>query len=125
VSEGSYHRGGTKYQIMAVGLTYVSITASFAPFVVQGMTEHATGGTGSLLGAFMGSLVLVGVCLAGPFLGGDVIQMFIIAFGLYQAWKLNLETTVVGPLHAVDFGRRRGSQLSLPYAQNCFENVGW
>jgi hypothetical protein len=41
VRKGSGGGGGWKYQAMAMALTYVSITASYVPFVLKGLAEAA------------------------------------------------------------------------------------
>jgi hypothetical protein len=39
VRKGSLGRGGAKYQALAMALTYISITSSYVPFVIQGIAE--------------------------------------------------------------------------------------
>lgn len=41
VKRGSRGRGGLRYQLLAVGLTYVSICANYVPDVIQGFFEKA------------------------------------------------------------------------------------
>lgn len=41
VRRGSYGRGGWKYQLLAMFLTYASIVTSYVPFVVQGIRAAA------------------------------------------------------------------------------------
>src|SRR5438128_223914 len=41
VRKGSLGRGGRKFQVLAVALTYVSITSSYVPDVVKGLAEAA------------------------------------------------------------------------------------
>jgi len=85
VSEGSGGRGGKRYQALAVGLTYLSITATYVPMIMG----EATGEV-----AESGALLLVAselLALAAPFLVAteNPITLLIIGFGLYQAWQTN------------------------------------
>lgn len=108
VMKGSNYRGGRKYQILAVALTYFSITFSYIPYLFEAAGKQAaeeakknpeslkksvapaatdpplTAGTAAIA---VGALALV--ILAAPFLAGfsNVIGWFIIAFGLWEAWK--------------------------------------
>lgn len=41
VRKGSNGRGGARFQAIAIALTYISITASYAPFVLKGLVEAA------------------------------------------------------------------------------------
>lgn len=41
VRRGSYGRGGWKYQLLAMFLTYASIVSSYVPFVIKGLGEAA------------------------------------------------------------------------------------
>ena len=49
--------------------------------------------------ALIGLVVLFGVMLALPFLGGveNIIGIAIIAFGLWEAWKINKRPAITGP----------------------------
>jgi hypothetical protein len=108
--------GGRRLQILAVALTYLSITASYTPLLIKDLREQAdtkktqaSGRTaepqaqpaevstktveplsfGGLLGAIA---LLIGIAFISPFLGlagglGGIIGIAIIYFGLMQAWK--------------------------------------
>jgi hypothetical protein len=125
VRRGSRGRGGWRYQALAVGLTYVSITASYVPLVLDGLRQAASedeakaaksgaagsapakppeakpdAGTASGLGNVAMALALVlGVAFATPFLGGadNLMGLVIIGIALYEAWKLNRRVMVSGP----------------------------
>jgi hypothetical protein len=86
VSVGSFHRGGRRYQALAMVLTYIAICVEYVPPLL-----HATGRAYSVV------LVVVAfvISLAQPFLTlvevgiSGIIGLFIIGIGLYEAWKLN------------------------------------
>lgn len=123
VMKGSNYRGGRKYQILAVTLTYFSITFSYVPFIFEAAGKEAAEKakknpesmkksvaptkddapiTAGGVAAAIGLLVLI--ILAAPFLAGfsNVIGWFIIAIGLWEAWKFTREQPFVlsGP-HAI------------------------
>ncbi len=81
--------GGRRYQVLSVLLTYSSIALASLPAVLS----YSPPGTPLLM--------KVGISLASPFFGGtdNVIGWFIIAIGLYQAWKLTraIPIQVLGP----------------------------
>jgi hypothetical protein len=95
VSWGSSGRGGWLYQLLAVVLTYAAICANYVPDIVQAAVGE--GGVVTL------PLVLLSlpISLTVPFLMGteNIIGMLIIAFGLYEAGKLNkrVDATITGP----------------------------
>lgn len=86
VSVGSYHRGGRRYQALAMSLTYIAICAEYVPQVLR-----SAGKTHSVI------LIAVAfvISLAAPFLilvehgASGILGLFIIGIGLYEAWKLN------------------------------------
>ena len=106
---GSNGRGGWAYQTLAIGLTYLAIVTSYAPAVFQGLkgearkeiaaTATTTPGTPASTpderpSAARVALALFAVTLficAAPFLIGikNVIGLFIIGVGVYEAWKSN------------------------------------
>jgi hypothetical protein len=124
---GGGNRGGWKYQLLAVLLTYASIAGNYMPDVITEIakgvdakdsgtitaTAPATAGkttpvkasaaTGSvefgtlLLG--LGAIFLMAA--ASPFLAGagNIIGLLIIAFGLWEAWKTNrrIDLVINGP----------------------------
>lgn len=136
---GSGSRGGVKYQVIAVLLTYLSIVSSFVPIIFMEISESAddvevasvvegsegvpgagdgtaeSGGEPLALSpdsddasdeslAVMDILMLIGLLLALPFLSGfeNLLGLAIIAFGLWEAWKLNAraEFVIEGPYTA-------------------------
>jgi hypothetical protein len=131
VSWGSYGRGGWRYQTLAMALTYLSIVSAYVPLIIkeavkdrpsasaasasnadQSPVRSGTappGATGSVkpigLGGFLlGIAVLLLFACALPLMGGlqNVLGLFIIGIGVYQAWKINRRRTiaVTGP-HAL------------------------
>jgi hypothetical protein len=111
------NRGGRRFQILAVVLTYLSIAMAYTPLAfselnkadqkTQGAVVSGAGGTttaapatenadekltgGSLL---VGLTFLVGLCAALPILSivssmpGGLLSALIMFFGLQQAWKM-------------------------------------
>lgn len=80
VMQGSNMRGGRRYQLLAVALTYFSITISYGALIL---------GQVSTTDALVGWPFLFLLMLASPFLTGfsNVIGWVIIAIGLFEAWK--------------------------------------
>jgi len=125
VRKGSRGRGGWRYQALAVGLTYVSITTSYVPMVIEGFRQAATedeakiqkssaagtapakppeakadGAASSGVGSVVMAFALVfGLAFASPFLAGadNLMGLVIIGIALYEAWKLNRRVPVSGP----------------------------
>jgi hypothetical protein len=125
VRRGSLGRGGPKYQALAMALTYLSITTSYVPLVVQGIAEAARHEksvkplsqsdeapseqpapaaretkeppTAAQWGFFI--VMVFGLAFAYPFLAGikNVIGIFIIGIALYEAWKINRLVPITGP----------------------------
>ena len=82
VMKGSNMRGGRRYQILALALTYFSITLSYAVLMIEEISKRPTEATVGV------GLVLL-LMLAAPFLGGvsNFIGLVIIVIGLFEAWK--------------------------------------
>lgn len=91
VRKGSGGVGGVFYQWLAAILTYAGIAGGYACFVFYKLPSHDIA---TILG-----LALIAYRL--PFLGGteNAIGLFIIAIGVWQAWRLNRGVTleVTGP----------------------------
>jgi len=85
VRYGAKGVGGLGYQFLAVGLTYLAITMSYFALLVSEVTKNG----GEITG--LGYLIAFGYALAMPFLAGieNLIGLLIIAFGLWEAWKIN------------------------------------
>jgi hypothetical protein len=121
---GSRGKGGWAYQSLAVFLTYMAIASTYVPAVFQEFSKPATkekpaatatsqgGGTAAIAkpkpeedlsaGDFMIALGAFLLLIAAiPFLAGfqNVIGLLIIAFGLWEAWKINRRTalSISGP----------------------------
>lgn len=125
VRRGSRGRGGWRYQALAVGLTYVSITTSYVPMVVDAFahtkTDAAASGTkkgapatastkaaatkkesaesGGAGAVVMALGLMFAFALVSPFLAGadNLMGLVIIGIALYEAWKLNRRVPVSGP----------------------------
>ncbi|MGH7701029.1 MAG: hypothetical protein ACREMJ_11005 [Gemmatimonadales bacterium] len=116
VKRGSQGRGGWRYQVLAVFLTYSAIVSTYVPFVVEGFRERAQAEADSTARAdsatrtaaaptagemVVGLAAFVVLIYAVPFLAGleNILGLFIIGIGLYFAWKTAARTalTVTGP----------------------------
>jgi len=118
---GSGNRGGLAYQIAAVLITYASICGNYVPDIVQAAIKNAKEDTAITTSAkpatpsktapskdapsftsFLAAIaVLLGYAMAMPFLMGfqNIIGLLIIAFGLWEAWKINRKRpeVIAGP----------------------------
>jgi hypothetical protein len=117
VRKGSEGRGGTFYQLLAVGLTYLSICASLAPDVYEGMSAPdtevaapapeaaAAGDTAVPVEEEMPVVVRVIASaifsLAAPFIVGfnSPLSLAIYGFALWEAWRRNTRAVlnIAGP----------------------------
>jgi hypothetical protein len=111
VRKGSGGRGGWKYQALAMGLTYMSITASYVPDVIHGIAQHrspagqaekAAQAPARPMSAPVAVVVFLAVVLAlafaAPLLGGvSAMGLVIIAIALYEAWKITRPVPISGP----------------------------
>ncbi len=96
VSLGSYHRGGPRYQALAMALTYIAICIEFLPQMLASI--------GNTHSVFLVAIAFA-ISLAAPFLvllengASGIIGLFIIGIGVYEAWKLNKRGTrgIAGP----------------------------
>jgi hypothetical protein len=84
---GTDHRGGRRYQVLAVLLTYFAIASTYVPQVLK---EARPGVGGMLL-----------LTAAFPIIAGfsSIISVVILGVGLMQAWRMNraVNVTVSGP----------------------------
>ncbi len=113
VRKGGYGCGGWKLQALAVGLTYCSIVGSYVPLALKtivakqsqsvaatterpALQQPSSSGT-SGVGLILGLLILFVISLAAPFLAGyhNILGLFIIGLGLYEAWRLNRRPQLV------------------------------
>jgi hypothetical protein len=124
---GGRNRGGWRYQLLAVLLTYASIAGNYMPDVITEITKDAdakktttittsapakAGKTTAVKASAAGESVSFGTFLlaigavflmaaASPFFGGagNIIGLLIIGFGLWEAWKTNrrVELVINGP----------------------------
>jgi hypothetical protein len=103
VRKGGYGCGGWKLQALAVGLTYCSIVGSSVPLAMRTIVERQ-GSPVTAAADGLGLLLLFVYSLATPFLAGfrNILGLFIIGLGLYEAWRLNRRPQLVlsGP-HAL------------------------
>ncbi len=97
VRKGSGGRGGRGYQVLAVVLTYCCIAANYMPDVLEALSAHNSTVTPELI------VFAFGYSLALPFLSGaqNFIGLLIIAFALWQAWKLTARCRlpITGPYY--------------------------
>ena len=124
VRAGSQGRGGRRFQVLAVILTYLGITLNYVPDIIKGIGERADKAASKtadgaeksaaadaparsdapaakkapgVLSLFVGLALIVGIAAAAPFLGGasNIIGLLIIGFALWEAWKVNRGMKVV------------------------------
>jgi hypothetical protein len=111
---------GRRFQILAVLLTYFSISSSYVPLFIAELREHraakiaATGGAAgsprtvtpvaSAAGVAIALVILTGLSLAAPFFElasgiGGLIGLFIVFIGLRQAWHYTraIKIPILGP----------------------------
>ncbi len=98
VRRGSMGRGGWRYQLLAVFLTYTAICAAYAVQIwYQLPDKHSP--------ELLFGLVVTGYAI--PFLSGfeNIMGILIIGFGLWRAWQMNrpLRLEITGP-HAIASG---------------------
>ena len=95
VRKGTRGLGGPAYQALAMALTYVAITTSYVPWLIE------EGAQASLPFLFGSALVL-------PFMGGvGFLGWIMIGIALYEAWRLNRRVPITGPFQL-------GGALSVP-----------
>ena len=98
VRYGSGGRGGKAYQFLALFITYISICANYVPDIYWGIAHGENAGDAPKLFIFAFAVV---ASLAVPFMAGlqNIIGMLIIAFALWEAWRINKrqDVTFNGP----------------------------
>ena len=116
---GSRGRGGWRYQLLAMTLTYLAIVGAYVPLIVSEVrkelsaqaelaqaddaaaeTVTATAASDTPdegMIALIGLGTLLGLVIASPFLAGfeNAIGLVIIGVGLYEAWKINRRQPIV------------------------------
>ena len=106
VRKASGGLGGKRYQVLAVALTYAAIALASLPDLLHAISARHAGDSEpsappSLVGFIWAWVFLLGVALASPFLQGteNIIGLFIIGIGLYEAWKFTrpVPIVVLGP----------------------------
>jgi hypothetical protein len=94
VRRGSGGRGGRGYQVLAVVLTYLAVSANYVPDLYRGALagEH-----GAEIPRAVALVVACAFSLAVPFLTGisSIIGLLIIAFALWEAWRINRHRPLV------------------------------
>jgi len=107
--------GGRPLQIMAVTLTYLSISTSYVPISIYHFAKNRPAKEDTAQVTARDTVtspaaivaILAGLALAGPFLGlkagvGGIISLVIIFFGLQRAWRMTATPDIVvsGPYQA-------------------------
>lgn len=84
VQLGTGGRGGTRYQLLAVGLTYLAVGASYLPLARQGGNER-------MVLAMLGAPVAMALA--------SIVSAVILVLALIQAWHMNrgVGLVVTGP----------------------------
>lgn len=103
VNRGSGERGGPAYQALAIGLTYLAIVSTYIPLSLRSVPNASD----------IPALLVLAV--AAPVLAGfrNIIGMLIIAFALFEAWRLNarVQLAVTGPYRV---GAKRAGTDAAP-----------
>lgn len=103
---GTGNRGGRAYQFLAVFLTYAAVAGNYTPDVVKAIREQVKDEKPAAAAskdagkkdepitagqAAVGLLAIFAIAAAAPFMAGasNIIGLAIIAFGLWEAWKIN------------------------------------
>jgi hypothetical protein len=107
VRKGAGGFGGTRYQYLAMFLTYSAIALASIPAIFEALRHSRASDSGAVpspvgLGSMLWAwLVLFAFAYASPFLGGakNIMGLVIIGIGLYEAWKLTraMPLQVLGP----------------------------
>jgi hypothetical protein len=124
VNKGARGIGGARYQALAIVLTYVAITFSKVPLIVDAVVQSESAKENAAatspgatpaptneppasqaaaapsLGGFLFAWgFILAIALASPFLQGfqGIMGVLILAIALYEAWKLNRRVPVTGP----------------------------
>jgi hypothetical protein len=107
VRKGAGGFGGTRYQVLAMFLTYSAIALASLPAIFEAIRHsHSSGASAApthvgLAGMLEAWATLIAFAYASPFLGGmqNIMGLFIIGIGLYEAWKLTraIPLNVLGP----------------------------
>jgi hypothetical protein len=87
VRKGARGLGGWKFQALAMVLTYLAITTSTVPALIDDTVPTAS----VIVIAFVNAAV-------APFMGGTgLMGWIIIGIALYEAWKINRRVPIAGP----------------------------
>ena len=93
---GSHGKGGWLYQLLAMFLTYSAVAMNYMPDIAQQFMadDPSLPAPVAYIGGFIAGYI---VPVAEP--ASNIIGILIIAFGLYEAWKLTRrrDETVSGP----------------------------
>lgn len=116
VRKGSMSAGGRRYQILALILTYISITMANIPEIISAVAKSGESSASAAATAASSAppsavefIVALGflflLALVSPFLAGfeNILGIIIIGFGLYQAWKINTrqDLSIQGPFTVI------------------------
>lgn len=92
VMVGSDYRGGLKYRIIAVLITYIAIISTYVPPILAALKKN---------NVTINPVPFAGTMLIFPFLGGasNIIGIVIIGLALFEAWRRagKPKTTIEGP----------------------------
>ncbi|MEW5848445.1 MAG: hypothetical protein AB2A00_06500 [Myxococcota bacterium] len=92
VRAGSGRVGGRRYQLMAVGLTYLAIVSTSVPRTLEALGAFKGKPAGTGVGyVVLTTLLTAGLAVVAPFTSGmeNALGLVIIGVSLYEAWRLN------------------------------------
>lgn len=97
VRRGSSGRGGLFYQALGVGITYLCVGVAY-----MGLILNELGADRAADLELVRYPLALALGLAAPFMQGfeNILGILIIAFGLYQAWRMNRRAVIdwAGPI---------------------------
>jgi hypothetical protein len=99
VKRGARGRGGAGYQALAMGLTYLSIVATYVPIVlgeIEKAAGHSVGMFGTIFAVIFSLIAPIYLAFKAP------LSAIITGIALYEAWKVNKRPAlaITGP-HAL------------------------
>jgi hypothetical protein len=91
VRKGSDDRGGVAYQLLAVFLTYCCIVSSYVPEIYAEASKDSAEVPPAAILVFSVIIAFIAPVLMGL---KNIIGLLIIAFALWEAWKINKKKTL-------------------------------
>jgi hypothetical protein len=99
VRAGAKGKGGPRYQVLAVFLTYTGVALTYAPEILSGLAAGARDSDAAPAAPATLVVVVLAFAYAAPFLAGfdNLLGLIIIGFALFDAWRINRQVPIQGP----------------------------